>query len=163
MPNISRNIATKRRLDFQESKRHEVADACGTDKGNQQNVLSIKTKDKAYATPSKKARLEESTNEEAYVPQYIHKNLEYLRRGQAILSANKQSAFSLVAQHFYLPKDLETNRKYGSLSGSCMEDRAITAYSMGELEVKNPESDGIKICTACGTEGHVRKRCPHLI
>lgn len=163
MPKVTQAVATKRRLNFQDSSRHDVADTSGTDRGNQQNVLSLMTKDKAYATPSKKSRVEEPTNEEVYVPQYIHKNLEYLRRGQATLSTSKQSAFSLVAQHFYLPEDLETNRKYGSLSGSCMEERAITAYSMGELEVKNPESDGIEICTACGTEGHFRKRCPHLI
>lgn len=162
MPKETRSTAMKRRLDFEEPH-SDVAHLTRQHKREIKSLLSPqKKKDKAFTTPTKKARIEES-KEEPYVPTYIHKNLEYLRKGEATLSEITRRTFALVEEHFHLPEDLDKNRKYGPLSGSCFEKRAITAYSMGELEVKNPEADGIMICTACAAEGHKRSSCPTLI
>ena len=158
MPRVTRSTATKRRLNFEEP---DDTGATTPQKRGIQSKLSPKKKD-TLSTPAKKARVE-VREEESYVPKYIHKNVEYARKGESSISANMKKTFSLIQLHFRLPEDLETNGKYGPLSGTCFEERAIIAYSMGELEVKNPESDGIQICTACATVGHKRDCCPTLI
>jgi hypothetical protein len=57
---------------------------------------------------------------------------------------------------------LETNRKYGPISGSTFEHHAIRAYSLGMLKAKNPSVE-VEICTACATKGHKRDECPKLV
>jgi hypothetical protein len=116
----------------------------------------------ALVTPCKKSRLEEELEkkEEDYVPTYIYKNIDYKRQGDAKLGDVTKKIFELVQENFELPKDLETNRKYGPKSGVSFEEHAIRAYTQGMLEAKDQSVD---ICTACARKGHQRDGCPKLI
>lgn len=120
----------------------------------------------ALVTPSpKKARRSERKQRQEkveYVPKYIHKNVEYKRRGE-IKDELQVATFELVEKHFVIPDDFETNRKYGPLSGVSFEERAIAAQAVGLLEPKSAESASVKICSACATEGHKRTACPNLV
>jgi hypothetical protein len=122
-----------------------------------------------------------------YVPTYIHKNLDYQRRGQASLSVTVQTIFQLVEEYYVIPNDFETNPFYGPLSGTCYEERVINAYNRGMLRSKRWEEnttttttdttaatttttttttgiiDGIHICSHCAVIGHMRDDCPELI
>lgn len=122
-------------------------------------------KDTAFATPrKKKTKMSAGEKEvEPYVPTYIHKNVSYFRKGVAKLSDATQKTFALVEHNFVIPLDFEQNRKYGPLSGTSFEERAISAYNLGMLPPKHPESDGIEICSVCAIEGHKRDECPTLI
>jgi len=138
-------------------------------KRTRQTVLSPENKSKsiaAFVTPSKKSRVDEKPEEKKddYIPSYIHQNIDYKRRGEGKIDEMTQKSFDLVEQHFILPKDLETNRKYGPISGSTFEQHAIRAYSLGMLKAKNPSNTTItEICTACANEGHKRNDCPKLV
>ncbi len=108
-------------------------------------------------TPEKKEE-PETREEPAHVPIYIHKNLNYQRRGQASLSDKRKRVFELVEEHCLIPPDFENNRKYGPLSGTCFEERAIDAYEKGLLN-----QSGVQICTYCATVGHEQDECEELI
>lgn len=123
---------------------------------------------KILLTPTTKQSRRDDIIEEhvdEYVPTYIHKCIDYKRRGESTkLDDITKQVFALVEQHYSLPTDLETNRKYGPKSGICFEEHAIRAYSLGLLEPSNPAADTVvHICTACAKEGHVRNDCPTLI
>jgi hypothetical protein len=120
-------------------------------------------KEIAYITPLKRTRVDEVVEkvEEEYVPIHVYKNIEYKRMGEAVLDKVTKTTFALVQEHFILPKDLETNRKYGPKSGICFEEHAIRAYSQNMLESKTGAS--VEICIACATTGHQRNECPSLI
>lgn len=111
-------------------------------------------------TPNKRRKIEKK--EEQYVPTYIHKNVEYKRKGETE-DETLVAAFRLVEKHFVIPIDFENNRKYGPLSGSSFEQRAISAYSLGLLEPRTEESAKVAICSACAEEGHKRSACPQLV
>lgn len=96
----------------------------------------------------------------AYVPEYIHKNLGYQREGTASLSAVAKKTFELVQEHYVIPDDLEQNRSYGPLSGTCFEERAIRAYNLSLLK---PMKTDVEICSHCSSLGHKRNDCPQLI
>ena len=123
-------------------------------------------KDSDFSTPKKRTKTDGGVTENEdrlYVPTYIHKNVSYFRKGEAKLSAKTETCFRLVAEHFVIPKDMEQSRKYGPLSGTSFEERVISAYNLGLLEPKRPESDGVEICSNCAEEGHTRDDCPKLI
>jgi hypothetical protein len=131
-----------------------------------QSFLSPEKKSKIsetvpFVTPAKTSPQEDTATTE-YVPTYIHKKIDYKRKGQGKIDDITQKSFDLVGEHFILPKDLETNRKYGPISGCTFEQHAIRAYSLGMLKAKNP-SVVVEICTACATSGHKRDECPKLI
>lgn len=123
------------------------------------------SKDAAFVTPLKKTRIDEESEvkESQYIPIHLYKNIEYKRQGEADLNEITRKAFELVQEHFVLPKDLETNRKYGPKSGICFEEHAIRAYSQNMLESKTGSNPAIQICTACATTGHKRNDCPSLV
>jgi hypothetical protein len=98
-----------------------------------------------------------------YVPKYIHKNVDYRRKGQAKLSPSTLQVFQLVEEHFAIPKDIEQNRSYGPLSGSSYEERVVRAYALGKLTPKDPTDADVAICTSCSTVGHKRDDCPDLL
>jgi hypothetical protein len=122
-------------------------------------------KDAAFVTPLKKSRIDEESEEKKgqYIPTHLYKNIEYKRQGEADLNEITKKAFELVQEHFLLPKDLETNRKYGPKSGICFEEHAIRAYSQNMLQSKSGSISAIEICTACATTGHKRNDCPSLV
>lgn len=104
-----------------------------------------------------------------YVPKYVHKNVEYLRKGEAKLKQNTIKVYQWICQHYVIPKDFEQKRLYGPLSGISYEERVIQAYSLGKLErihVDDGDDDASPesgICTACAEEGHQRDDCPTLL
>lgn len=113
-------------------------------------------------------RLKKAKEEDAYVPTYIHKNLSYQREGTASLPPTVKRTFELVRDHYEIPENIEQDRSYGPLSGSCYEERVIRAYNLSMLEPKGQSSDGsvttgIEICSHCATVGHKRNECPDLI
>jgi hypothetical protein len=141
------------------------------DDGGIQTFFSPK-KGKAVVTPDKREyaiRLEtpvkqkDEKKEAGYVPTHIHKNLSYQRRGQASLSETSGKTFELVEAHFIIPEDLEQNKSFGPLSGSCFEKRAIRAYNLSLLEPKEEGDAVVEICSNCATLGHKRNECPDLI
>ena len=101
--------------------------------------------------------------EKEYVPKYIHKNVTYLRKGEGDISDATKKTFDLVDKHFIIPKDLEQSRKYGPLSGTCFEERVISAYTLNLLEPRSKSSSSVAICSVCAVEGHRRNQCPTLI
>ena len=105
----------------------------------------------------------EKTDSQQYVPIYIHKNLNYKRRGQAFLDKTLKCAFDLVEKNYVIPSDFENDRSYGPLSGTCFEERVVNAYDRGLL-LPNVSSDcGILICINCAKIGHQQDDCPDLI
>lgn len=128
-------------------------------KSKQQKILLTPTNKQSRRVDD----IEDADDE--YVPAYIYKNIDYKRRGESTkLDDVTKKVFALVDQHYSLPTDLETNRKYGPKSGICFEEHAIRAYSLGLLEPSNPAADTVvHICTACAKEGHVRDDCSTLI
>jgi len=122
----------------------------------------------------KKQKLEEAkvsattTDEEPYVPTYIHKNVGYSSFGTATdrLTDGQKLAFNFVVEQYHIPSDFETNRKYGPLSGTSYEERVLAAYATNGLDPsEDADSTLIRkgICTFCGIVGHRRKLCPDLI
>ena len=68
----------------------------------------------------------------------------------------------IVDEHFSIPKDFEQNREYGPLSGTCYEERAISAYNLGLLKPVDQAST-VEICSSCASLGHKRVECPELV
>jgi hypothetical protein len=110
-----------------------------------------------------------------YIPEYIHKNVDYVRKGEVLkLSPIQSRVLQWIHDNFDVPNDFEQNRKYGPLSGSSYPDRVITAYRLGSLErIKRTDDDdnddkiGSKkhsvICTVCADLGHIADACPTLL
>jgi len=69
----------------------------------------------------------------AYVPEALHALVGYARRGQGSLEPGEAELFAFVEAECRLPADLEQNHKYGPLSGSTFEGRAIGAFAHGLL------------------------------
>ncbi|VEU37524.1 unnamed protein product [Pseudo-nitzschia multistriata] len=119
----------------------------------------------AVVTPEKDS-LDGETEDDAHVPRYIHKNLGYKRRGDAVLDPSVEAAFALVEEHCGIPPGFENDRKYGPLSGTCFEQRLLDAYDKGMVRPKigpGGNTTGIEICTHCASLGHGRDECPVLI
>ena len=113
------------------------------------------------------------TKSDDYIPSYIHKNVEYVRKGQIMkLSPTQSKVLRWIGDHCEIPKDFEQNRKYGPLSGSSYADRVITAYRLGLLKKCIADSDHddktrhihpSMICTVCADLEHVADACPTLM
>lgn len=77
---------------------------------------------------------------------------------------HKPLVFQFVLQHFNLPEDLEHSMKYGPRSGSCFEERVLTAYMNNQLPVKQSSKQiaeaELRICIECGQPGHFPAYCP---
>jgi len=120
----------------------------------------------AVVTPEKKeqelkAETETTTpKQKGFVPIYIHKNLNYQRRGQATLNPKRKEVFELIQEHCIIPDDFENNRTYGPLSGTCFEERAIDAYEKGLLKFYKTR---VELCTYCAAVGHEQDECPELV
>ncbi|KAL3925698.1 MAG: hypothetical protein SGILL_000230 [Bacillariaceae sp.] len=139
-----------------------------------QSASAVVTPEKLDTKPSvvkkdkvKKAKAAEDDHH-AYVPVYIHKNLNYQRSEQASIPEELKQSFALVEEYFEIPRDFESNTSYGPLSGTCFEERVVEAYNHGLLKSKDWETnndDGtiVKICSHCATTGHKREDCPELI
>lgn len=115
----------------------------------------------------KSAEQQQQTHDDKYVPIHIHKNVGYVREDLANVDDVTRKVYKFIQNKFVIPLDLETSRSYGPLSGSCYQERVITAYTLGRLQRKEGiEADDEKesrICSYCGEEGHMRVECPQLI
>lgn len=112
---------------------------------------------------SQKSSSQVDAGKKEYVPTYIHKNLEYHRKGEAsdALPSKTLKIFQLITDHYAIPRDLEQSRSYGPLSGSTYEERVISAYRLGKLKTSNTPAK--IICTGCAEIGHERDECPTLL
>ncbi|ETI40810.1 hypothetical protein, variant 2 [Phytophthora nicotianae CJ01A1] len=66
-------------------------------------------------------------------------------------------------KYYDVPKDLETNVKFGCHSGLTYEKRLARAYSMDQLSLKHGKKNGAApkpICLTCASVGHTHKTCP---
>lgn len=104
---------------------------------------------------------ETTASKDKYVPKYIHKNLDYIPRSDSEPTRTIRKTFELIQKHYTIPSDLEQSSQYGPLSGSCFEDRVISAYSLGLLPSKTDAK--VLICSHCATLNHRREECPQLI
>jgi hypothetical protein len=104
-----------------------------------------------------------------YVPTYIHKNVEYDRLGQRRAADHNNAVHQTVLacyhwidEHCDIPADLEQNRRYGPLSGTCYEERTVRAYRLGLIVAK--QRDGApQLCTSCAQVGHTYDACPSMV
>ena len=110
------------------------------------------------------------SNDSEYIPTYIHKNVEYVRKGQIVkLSPIQSKVLQWIEDNYEIPHDFEQNRKYGPLSGSSYIDRVITAYRLGSLKrIEGSDLDSERnnvrvICTVCANFGHIGDTCPTLL
>jgi hypothetical protein len=128
----------------------------------------IRSTPSAIVTPAEEPKHSGSLKDASYIPTYIHRNVDYLRRNEATgsLSPIKARIVQWILDHYDVPIDIEQNRTFGPLSGSSYEDRLIAAYSLGKLvrrSIVDDSSDSAMICTACAETGHVRAKCPTLV
>jgi len=122
-------------------------------------------------TPEKQQEKEQrkgkEQRKEQYIPIYIHKNVNYLRRGEATLSETIQKVFDFIEEHYVIPSNFESDRSMGPLSGTCFEVRVVEAYERGLLLSANSteyqSTLDITICSHCADLGHVGDDCPKLI
>jgi len=144
-----------------------LADAQKAEEKAVEDFAALKAaKEDEIATPVKRKiplRRQEKKADEAHVPIYIHKNVNYQRRGDASIDEKLKKTFELVESHFFIPEDFERNRSFGPLSGTCFEERAIRAYNLSLLEPKNDADAALEICSHCAVLGHRRSDCPDLI
>jgi hypothetical protein len=96
-----------------------------------------------------------------HVPTYIHKNVGYVREGEASLDPTTQKVFDLVDHHYIIPEGFENNRKFGPISGMSFEQRVIACYCNNLLDPK--EGGQVEICTKCAEMDHKRDDCPTLL
>jgi hypothetical protein len=96
----------------------------------------------------------------AHVPTYLHKNVGYVREGEADLDPITQKVFDLVDRHYIIPEGFENNRKFGPISGVSFEQRVISCYCNNLLD---PKGGQVEICTQCAKQDHKRDDCPTLV
>lgn len=116
-------------------------------------------------TTTKSRPAQEKEEGTRYVPKYLYKNVGYTVRNQAKLSPEVAAAFAWICDHFIIPDDIEGNRSYGPLSGTCYENRVLQAYNLGQLAAKQnaTASTTTMICTTCAEVGHKWDECPRMI
>jgi hypothetical protein len=194
MPSSQSNRATQRRLVFdsdiaiEEDEQNNASDTASVQSPPQLERVHTRrppqsearkrgtTTDPSFQSPApqrtKKSRVAAVTPEEQaeviklskHVPTYLHKNVEYSRKGEKKISAPKIKAFKWICERYVIPNDFEQKREYGPLSGTTYEERVIDAYSVGKLERKESASDEETcVCTVCADVGHKRDDCPTLI
>ncbi len=110
---------------------------------------------------------ETSANNSANQPERTYSNIDYRHRGEIPLDEPTTKAYRFVRNHFLVPKDIESDPKFGPHSGTCFEERVIRAYSLGMLTPKRRggrgDNAGLLVCTYCGEEGHKRDGCLELV
>lgn len=142
------------------------------------NIVTPPSNDEDFVvtgrTPSKLDPIDDSKNiddDTAYIPSYIHKNVEYIRKGElSKLSPIESKLLQYITKHYVIPHDFESNRIYGPLSGTTYMHRLTMAYRLGSLQPKQQgptttENDVLLsvICTTCAALGHTADECPTTV
>ena len=98
----------------------------------------------------------------APVQVFLHKLLKYKRRGDAQLTDVQRTVMAFIERNFTVPEDFERSHKFGPLSGTCFEERLITAYANDQLEPRLAAADitKLRMCTCCAKRGHAQTDCP---
>lgn len=62
-------------------------------------------------------------------------------------------------EHFVIPTDIESNVKYGPLSGTSYEERVVAAYEWGQLTAAtgHESSASVQMCRLCANKGSLRQ------
>lgn len=100
-----------------------------------------------------------------YIPLYLYKNVDYQASDSSYgknVTTEQLKAVSWIEQHYTIPNDFETSRRFGALSGSSYPERVLQAYTLNKLQSKR-EGFTPFICTHCAQEGHIRNECPLLL
>mmetsp|Transcript_8270 Transcript_8270/g.17509 ORF Transcript_8270/g.17509 Transcript_8270/m.17509 type:complete len:238 (-) Transcript_8270:54-767(-) len=114
----------------------------------------------------KRRKVDLETAKSSVVPQNSYRILGYLREGDAVLSLGSRRAYDLVKANCHIPKDFDSDPRFGPLSGTCHEERVIAAFSTGMLKVRiEADTDFVEggVCSWCGRAGHQRGGCLDLI
>lgn len=111
---------------------------------------------------------DEKKDAKLYKPTHIYANVGFHCRGDLALDQGKLKAYRFIRNHYLIPLTFETDRQFGPHSGSCFEERVITAYSLGKLELKDEyrgvvDESSLFVCSHCGDEGHKRDGCLELL
>lgn len=66
-----------------------------------------------------------------------------------------------IQANYEIPDGFERGHEYGAHSGTCYEERVISAYTFGQLP---PRAGGraAQMCSDCGREGHFSRHCPDV-
>jgi hypothetical protein len=136
----------------------------------QEKSAVVTPPDEATIKKEKKTqKKKQKTTPTEYVPTYIHKNVEYDRLGQRRAADHNNAVhqtvyacYHWIDEHCDIPADLEQNRRYGPLSGTCYEERAVRAYRLGLIVPKRGD-DAPQLCTSCGKLGHAYDECPSMV
>jgi len=149
----------QRRDDRDEGITMYFSPASTSEKGNTKEISIVVTPER-----HEKKTQQEQQGDASHVPLYIHKNVNYQRRGQAFLSKTFRKVFAFIEDHYVIPSNFESDRSYGPLSGTCFEVRVVEAYERGLLSAKDHHSKtDIIVCSNCADLGHGRDDCPKLI
>lgn len=93
----------------------------------------------------------------------LHAVVLYDGEGKRTLDPVVDKLYEFVKECCIIPVDIETTR-FGPLSGTCFEERVVTAYFRGKLKAKRGKDSvaATKICRTCATKGHEADDCTTL-
>ncbi|ETI40809.1 hypothetical protein, variant 1 [Phytophthora nicotianae CJ01A1] len=99
----------------------------------------------------------------AHIPTFIYKTVKYKHKHKKHEVSKEMKTIVEYIKYYDVPKDLETNVKFGCHSGLTYEKRLARAYSMDQLSLKHGKKNGAApkpICLTCASVGHTHKTCP---
>ncbi|KAG7388123.1 hypothetical protein PHYPSEUDO_013083 [Phytophthora pseudosyringae] len=91
----------------------------------------------------------------AHIPTFIYETVKYKHKHE-----KHEVSKELKTKYYDVPKDTETNAKFGCYSGLTYEKRLARSYSMGLLSLKKGAAAPKPICLTCAKVGHTHKTCP---
>lgn len=90
----------------------------------------------------------------------LQETVLYTREGVSAPSHTEARVLAHVRANYSIPDDFELDKvRFGPLSGLSYERRLITAYMAGALPLLAGRAH-VKMCRACGAEGHFPSDCP---
>eukprot|EP00644_Phytophthora_capsici_P001478 jgi/Phyca11/526539/estExt2_fgenesh1_pm.C_PHYCAscaffold_100099 len=110
----------------------------------------------------KEERTSPTADEESdmHIPTFIYETVKYKHKLEKHeVSKELKTVVEYIKKYYDVPKDFETNKKYGCHSGLTYEKRLARAYSMGLLPPKCGKKTEA-ICVTCAKVGHTYKACP---
>ncbi|KAG2783909.1 hypothetical protein PC129_g605 [Phytophthora cactorum] len=121
---------------------------------------------KEHVTKKDEATPPTASDEESgtHIPTFIYEMVKYKHTHEKHeVPQEMKTIVEYIKKYYDVPKDLETNAKFGCHSGLTYEKRLARAYSMGQLSLKRRKKGRAApqpICLTCAAVGHTRKTCP---